>query len=153
MKNQEIRSVEKPLIFEQQLQKRLDAFLKENGFDFATFLVELVTKELDEKGFSFEEKQKEIVPEVIEPIIEEAPELPVKQTIAVDQKVFQQNFKYLLDTYGMTRKDISDVLNVSYQTAVNWARGVNYPREETLDAMSEFFHIPVEDLKEKPLYK
>jgi transcriptional regulator with XRE-family HTH domain len=57
-----------------------------------------------------------------------------------------QNLKYLMDKNSISRADLANKLNVSYNQTGKYLKGVNQPKIEGLVALGQLFDVTVDDL-------
>lgn len=76
-----------------------------------------------------------------------------------NKKIMSENLNRLLDSRGMTAKDLSVALETSYSTVWDWVKGNTYPRIDKIEAMANFFGIkksglvePFHDESELPIH-
>ena len=68
-----------------------------------------------------------------------------------NRNVFAENLQYYMSEKGVTRKDISDALGISYFTITSWVNGKKYPRMDKVEMLADYFGILKSDLiEEKP---
>ena len=57
------------------------------------------------------------------------------------------NLRRIMDMRGITPKDIKEFLNLgSIQTVYNWCNGLNMPTIDNLYALSQFLHVPIDEI-------
>lgn len=67
------------------------------------------------------------------------------------KNVFSENLQYYMNERGVTRKEISDALDISYFTVTSWVNGQKYPRMDKVERLADYFGILKSDLiEEKP---
>lgn len=57
-----------------------------------------------------------------------------------------QNISYLVSSHGVSRKDLADKLNVSYNHTGKYLRGENEHGIEGLLVLGQLFNVTIEDL-------
>ncbi len=70
-----------------------------------------------------------------------------------NKAIFANNLKKYMDLHRKTRRDISEVLGISYYTVSDWVNGKKYPRMDKVELLANYFGIQKSDLieeKEKP---
>ncbi len=67
------------------------------------------------------------------------------------KNVFSENLQYYMNERGVTRKEISDALDISYFTVTSWVNGKKYPRMDKVERLAEYFGILKSDLIEEKL--
>lgn len=67
------------------------------------------------------------------------------------KNVFSENLQYYMNERGVTRKEISDALDISYFTVTSWVNGKKYPRMDKVERLAEYFGILKSDLIEERL--
>lgn len=65
-----------------------------------------------------------------------------------NREIFAKNLKYYMELHDKTRRDICDALNISYTTFASWESGVNYPRIDKIELLSNYFNVSKADLIE-----
>lgn len=68
-----------------------------------------------------------------------------------NKNVFSENLQYYMNERGVTRKEISDALDISYFTVTSWVNGKKYPRMDKVERLAEYFGILKSDLIEERL--
>ena len=66
-----------------------------------------------------------------------------------NRNVFADNLQYYMSEKGVTRKDISDALGISYFTITSWVNGKKYPRMDKVEMLANYFNIQKSDLIEE----
>ena len=57
------------------------------------------------------------------------------------------NLHRIMDKRGISPKDIKEFLNLgSIQTVYNWFNGLNMPTVDNLYALSQFLHVPIDEI-------
>lgn len=59
---------------------------------------------------------------------------------------FGKNLKVFRTINGDTQTDLARRLKVSNVSVVNWEKGRNFPRYETLGKIAEIYHCSINDL-------
>lgn len=88
-----------------------------------------------------------------------APKKVVKQTVAeienpnkkesnMDQKIFAENLRYLKNAFGLKTSEFIEMMpfTVSTKEFFNWEKAESLPKLEEIEAISNFFSIPVKKL-------
>lgn len=61
-----------------------------------------------------------------------------------------ENIKRLLTERNLTQKELAEALGISGGTLSDWLRGRFYPRRKYIEAMANYFSVPVDEItKEK----
>lgn len=66
-----------------------------------------------------------------------------------NREVLAENLKYYMDLYGISRKEICDLLGFRYTTFTGWVTGQKYPRIDKIEILANFFGISKADLIEQ----
>lgn len=66
-----------------------------------------------------------------------------------NRNVFAENLQYYMKERGVTRKDISEALDISYFTVTSWVNGKKYPRMDKVERLADYFGILKSDLIEE----
>ena len=66
-----------------------------------------------------------------------------------NRNVFADNLQYYMDKKRVTRKDISEALDISYFTVTSWVNGKKYPRMDKVEMLADYFGIMKSDLIEE----
>lgn len=78
-------------------------------------------------------------------------EAETSDNISNERSVFTLNLRWLMDVTGKSKKEVSDALNVSYFTFVDWYDGKKYPRDEYLQIIANYFGITITELLDSNL--
>lgn len=70
-----------------------------------------------------------------------APELK-----ASNRDVFSSNLRLLMSKAGKSRKEVSEAIDVSYNTFTDWYKGKKYPRIEKMELLANYFGVSVSEL-------
>ena len=62
------------------------------------------------------------------------------------KKNFSKNLKKLMKNKNVSRKQLSEDLNIKYTTICEWIKGTMMPRTEALSALSDYFNITISEL-------
>lgn len=62
------------------------------------------------------------------------------------KKNFSQNLKKLMKKKNISRKQLSQELDIKYTTICEWIKGTMMPRSEALSSLAEYFGITVSEL-------
>ncbi len=68
-----------------------------------------------------------------------------------NKNVFAENLQYYMNEKGVSRREISETLGVSYFTFTSWVNGKKYPRMDKVEMLAEYFGIQKSDLIEERL--
>ena len=63
--------------------------------------------------------------------------------------VFARNLRHQMELKGVTRKELSAALGISYTTLADWYNGVKYPRITALETLANYFGVPKSALTEE----
>jgi len=66
-----------------------------------------------------------------------------------NKNVFAENLQYYMNERGVSRRDISDALGISYFTVTSWVNGKKYPRMDKVEILADYFGILKSDLIEE----
>lgn len=65
----------------------------------------------------------------------------------IDKRKTGIKLRKLMDQHGMTVKDVQKYLHLgSVQSVYHWLNGISLPSVDNLYALSQLFHIPVDDM-------
>lgn len=67
--------------------------------------------------------------------------------------IFAKNLRNLLQSNGMSQKELAKRLSVGTSSVSSWCRGEKSPRMEKVDAICEIFKCTRADLMEEPVEK
>jgi len=62
--------------------------------------------------------------------------------------IFSKNLKRLMVFKNVNRKDIADVLGISYFTVSDWVNGKKYPRMDKVEMLANYFGVLKSELIE-----
>lgn len=62
--------------------------------------------------------------------------------------IFSKNLKRLMTVKNVNRKEIADVLGISYFTISDWVNGKKYPRMDKVELLANYFGVLKSDLIE-----
>lgn len=62
------------------------------------------------------------------------------------KKNFSENLKKLMKKKNVSRKQLSEELNIKYTTICEWIKGTMMPRAEALSSLADYFGITVSEL-------
>ena len=65
-----------------------------------------------------------------------------------NRNIFANNLKKQMELKGVSRKDLSEALGISYFTITAWVNSTKYPRMDKVEMLSNFFGIQKSDLIE-----
>lgn len=65
------------------------------------------------------------------------------------KNVFADNLQYYMNEKGVSRREISEALDISYFTVTSWVNGKKYPRMDKVELLAEYFGILKSDLIEE----
>ena len=63
--------------------------------------------------------------------------------------IFSKNLKKLMDEKGVSRRDIAEILKISYFTVSDWVNGKKYPRMDKVELLANYFGVLKSDLIEE----
>ena len=63
--------------------------------------------------------------------------------------IFARNLKNLMDANQISRRDLSEALNISYHTITDWVKGKKYPRMDKVEILANYFKPQFTDSVEK----
>ncbi len=63
--------------------------------------------------------------------------------------ILAKNLMRLMETYNMTREELSQKIDVPYSTISNWLQGISYPRAQMLDKLSAYFDVATSELVDR----
>lgn len=66
-----------------------------------------------------------------------------------NRNVFAENLQYYMNERGVSRRDISEKLDISYFTVTSWVNGKKYPRMDKVERLADYFGILKSDLIEE----
>ena len=62
--------------------------------------------------------------------------------------IFSKNLQRLMTINNVSRKDIANVLGISYFTVSDWVNGKKYPRMDKVELIARYFGVSKSDLIE-----
>lgn len=65
-----------------------------------------------------------------------------------NREVFAKNLQSYMDKFGISRRELSDKMDVGYTTLTDWIKGNTYPRIDKIEMLANYFHIQKSDLIE-----
>ena len=65
-----------------------------------------------------------------------------------NKNVFANNLKKQMELKGVSRKDLSEALGISYFTITAWVNSTKYPRMDKVEMLANFFGVLKSDLIE-----
>ena len=65
-----------------------------------------------------------------------------------NRNVFANNLKKQMELKGVSRKDLSEALGISYFTITAWVNSTKYPRMDKVEMLANYFGIQKSDLIE-----
>lgn len=65
-----------------------------------------------------------------------------------NKNVFSYNLRKQMELKGVSRKDLSDALGISYFTITAWVNSTKYPRMDKVEMLANYFGILKSDLIE-----
>ena len=65
-----------------------------------------------------------------------------------NKNVFANNLKRQMELKGVSRKDLSEALGISYFTITAWVNSTKYPRMDKVEMLANFFGVLKSDLIE-----
>ena len=66
-----------------------------------------------------------------------------------NKQTFAKNLQRLMDTKGVSRQEISQILEVSYFTVSDWVKGKKYPRMDKVEKLANYFGVLKSELIEE----
>ena len=66
-----------------------------------------------------------------------------------NKQTFAINLQRLMDTKGVSRQEISQVLGISYFTISDWVKGKKYPRMDKVEKLANYFGVSKSELIEE----
>lgn len=63
--------------------------------------------------------------------------------------IFSKNLKRLMENKGVSRREIADILGISYFTVTDWVNGKKYPRMDKVELLANYFGVLKSDLIEE----
>ena len=69
-----------------------------------------------------------------------------------NKQVFATNLKRLMLDQHKSRKDVADVLGISYFTVSDWVNGKKYPRMDKVELLAKYFGVLKSELIEEVGY-
>ena len=73
-------------------------------------------------------------------------EVDIMKNTKDSKKIFAKNLSNLMKERNITRKNLSEELNIKYSTLCEWLKGTMMPRSEALDLITEYFQITSAEL-------
>ena len=64
------------------------------------------------------------------------------------KEIFSKNLNAILDSLQKTQIEVANAIGVSQQTFNTWSRGIAIPRMDKIQALADYFHIPMSALIE-----
>ena len=68
------------------------------------------------------------------------------------KEIFSKNLNAILESLQKTQIEVAKAIGVSQQTFNTWSRGIAIPRMDKIQALADYFHVPmaslIEDTKE-----
>lgn len=68
-----------------------------------------------------------------------------------NKNIFASNLQKYMDLNKVSRRDLSNALDVSYYTITSWVNGSKYPRMDKVEMLADYFGILKSDLIEEKL--
>lgn len=68
-----------------------------------------------------------------------------------NKNIFAENLQKFMKENGVSRRDLSDALGISYYTVTSWVNGSKYPRMDKVEMIANYFGIQKSDLIEEKL--
>ena len=65
---------------------------------------------------------------------------------ADSRAIFSNNLQQLMVRKGVSRKEVSEAIDVSYYTFTTWCNGTKYPRIESMELLADYFGVSVPEL-------
>lgn len=73
----------------------------------------------------------------------------LKGVICMNKKeIFSKNLTSILETLQKSQIEVANAIGVSQQTFNTWCRGIAIPRMDKIQALADYFHIPMSNLVE-----
>lgn len=69
-----------------------------------------------------------------------------------NKHIFSKNLKRIMGERGVSRKDIAEVLGISYFTVTDWVTGKKFPRMDKVELLANYFGILKSDLIEDKIH-
>jgi transcriptional regulator with XRE-family HTH domain len=66
-----------------------------------------------------------------------------------NKKIFSTNLNRLMAIHNKSRKDIAQVLGLSYFTVSDWVNGKKYPRMDKVELLARYFGVTKSELIEE----
>lgn len=66
-----------------------------------------------------------------------------------NKNIFASNLQKYMNLNKVTRRDLSNALDVSYYTVTSWVNGSKYPRMDKVEMLADYFGILKSDLIEE----
>lgn len=66
-----------------------------------------------------------------------------------NKHIFSKNLKRIMEERQVSRKDIAEVLGISYFTVTDWVTGKKFPRMDKVELLANYFGILKSDLIEE----
>ena len=63
--------------------------------------------------------------------------------------IFSKNLQRLMNLNNVSRKDVANVLGISYFTVSDWVNGKKYPRMDKVELLANYFGVLKSDLIEE----
>ena len=70
-----------------------------------------------------------------------------------NKEVMAANIRFYMEKFGKTRREMCQLLGVSYMTFSDWVNAKKYPRIDKIEKMARLFNIQKSDLVEQPKKK
>ena len=64
------------------------------------------------------------------------------------KKIFSKNLNAILESLQKTQIEVANAIGVSQQTFNTWSRGIAIPRMDKIQALADYFHVPMASLIE-----
>lgn len=68
-----------------------------------------------------------------------------------NKNIFASNLQKYMDLNKVSRRELSNALDVSYYTITSWVNGSKYPRMDKVEMLADYFGILKSDLIEEKL--
>jgi transcriptional regulator with XRE-family HTH domain len=72
----------------------------------------------------------------------------VKKLEKDNKNIFARNLNNLMKNHGKSRKELSEVLGISYFTITAWTNGTKYPRMDKVEMLANYFGVSKSELIE-----
>ena len=70
-----------------------------------------------------------------------------------DKRIFARNLQKYMDENNKSRREMSEILGISYYTFSDWVNAKKFPRIDKIEAIADYFGIEKSDLIEENVQK